>query len=150
MKTFIVVVVLIGLGYWLAVHFSGSKPPGQVIKEEVQSAVSGTVSNVVERLEPEKLKEDLAETGEAIREKASEIGKTVADSTDDARITTTIKAKLAQKNAASTLNISVSTTDGHVTLAGQVKTHEEAHAAVQEAMTVQGVREVISTIRVRP
>jgi osmotically-inducible protein OsmY len=150
MKTFLSVVVLIGLGYWLAVRFSGSKPPGQVIKEEVQAAVTGTVSNVVERLEPEKLKEGLAETGEALREKAAEFGKTVAAGTEDARITATVKARLAQKNASYALNIAVSTTDGHVTLAGHVKTQHEVHACVHDAMAVEGVREVVSTLRVRP
>ncbi len=150
MRTFLLALVLIGAGYWLAVRLSGSKSPTEVVRDEIHSAVSGTVSNVMGSFEPEKLRVQLAESGEAFRSQAVEIGHQVAAGTEDARITATIKARLAQKNPSTALGISVSTTSGLVTLAGIAKTSEQVHGAILEAMGVPGVREVVSTLQVRP
>src|SRR5438552_15507982 len=76
------------------------------------------------------LKEELSRTGQVVREKAKQLGSKAADATSDARITATIKAKLVADSGLSGFNISVSTTDGVVTLSGRVRNHEEIKKAM--------------------
>jgi osmotically-inducible protein OsmY len=150
MRTFIFAILLLGAGYWLAIRFSGSKTPTEVVRDEIHSAVSGTVSNVMGSFEPEKLKAELAQSGEALRDKAVEIGNQVAAGTEDARITATIKSRLAQKDPATAVSVSVSTTSGLVTLSGTTKTFAEIDAAIRESMEVPGVVNVVSTLQIKP
>lgn len=150
MRTFIFAILLIGAGYWLAVRFADSKTPTEVVREEIHSAVSGTVSNVMGSFGPEKLKAELAQSGEAFRDRAVEIGNQVAAGTDDARITAMIKARLAQKDPATALGISVSTTAGIVTLSGSVHSDRQRNEVVLEAMSIPDVRETIAALQVRP
>ena len=73
-----------------------------------------------------------------------------ADATADTRTTAAIKLKLAAEPELSALQISVDTTAGLVTLAGKVKSAELAERAVAVAGSVDGVREVKSTLQVNP
>ncbi len=150
MRTFIVVVVLIGLGYWLAIRYAGAKRPSEVVSGEVRTAVSGTVSNVLEAIEPEKIKAEVVRSAETARVKAGEIGHQIAAGTEDARVTATIKAKLTRLDPAYALQISVSTTAGLVTLSGAAKSLADITNIVLQAHGVSGVQNVVSTIQVRP
>lgn len=96
------------------------------------------------------IKDELARTGEVIRRKARETGQAIADATADARITGTIKAKLVRDRDLSALSISVNTTGGIVTLSGTVPSTEAISKAMLLAMDTDGVREVISTLQVKP
>jgi hyperosmotically inducible protein len=78
------------------------------------------------------------------------VGNKIADATADARITTTIKAKMVADPDLSALSISVSTTDGRVTLSGAVSSPEKIAEAIKLAMGVDGVQEVVSTLQVKP
>ena len=70
---------------------------------------------------------------------------------DDARITAEIKAKLAQEITPSSLiNVKVITTNGVVTLAGQVESPEVKQQAGQKANGVQGVVDVNNNLQVEP
>jgi osmotically-inducible protein OsmY len=95
------------------------------------------------------VKDDLARTGKVVWEKAQAAGKVVADDTKDARITTTIKGKLIGDSALSVFNISVSTTDGRVTLSGTASSAENIRKAMALASDTDGVREVVSTVQVK-
>jgi hyperosmotically inducible periplasmic protein len=95
------------------------------------------------------LREELARTGQVVREKAREIGARVADATSDARVTGAIKAKLVKEPSLSALSISVNTTDGVVTLSGRVQTHEDVKKAMDLALSTDGCNKVISTLQVK-
>jgi hyperosmotically inducible periplasmic protein len=73
----------------------------------------------------------------------------IADATADARITTAIKGQYALDSEISALTISVNTTKGVVTLSGTVKSHDHIKKAMQIALQIDGVTEVISTLQVK-
>ena len=79
-----------------------------------------------------------------------EAGHAIADATADARTTATIKAKLVASRDLSALNISVNTTAGVVTFSGAVSSSEDISKAILLAMETDGVREVVSTLQVKP
>jgi osmotically-inducible protein OsmY len=102
------------------------------------------------RLRPEDIKEELARTGQIVRREAVQAGHAIADATADARTTAAIKTKLVASRDLSALNISVNTTAGVVTLSGYVSAPEHIAKAILLAMETSGVREVISTLQVKP
>jgi len=97
------------------------------------------------------LKDDLAHSTEAVQEKAKKAGAAIADAATNARITAAVKTKLSTELGLSALgDISVDTTDGLVTLSGTVSSKEEVNKAVKIAAGTEGVRQVISTLQVKP
>jgi osmotically-inducible protein OsmY len=69
----------------------------------------------------------------------------------DLQITTQVKAKLASDVRASSLtNIDVNTTNGVVTLAGQVESAEVRHSAEAVTASVPGVVRVNNNLQVDP
>ena len=69
---------------------------------------------------------------------------------DDAAIKTSVKAKLAADVKLSTLtNIEVNSTNGVVTLAGQVETPEQKRMAADVARSVDGVVKVNNNLQVK-
>jgi osmotically-inducible protein OsmY len=69
----------------------------------------------------------------------------------DAQITTQVKTKLASDVRASSLtNVDVNTTNGVVTLAGQVENAEVKHSAETVADSVPGVVRVNNNLQVDP
>ncbi len=135
--TFLSGVVVGAAGLWFLSSFTG-KPPGDAIQEKLK----------VLDLRTNDIRDELAQTGQIVRRKAREVGQAVADATADARTTAAVKTKLATR--LSTLSVSVNTTAGVVTLSGAVKTPEEISKAMLLAMETDGVREVISTLQVKP
>ena len=77
------------------------------------------------------------------------MGEAVKDVAVDARITATIKARLLKEPQLSAWDISVSTTDGRVTLAGSVSSHDLIGRAILLAYETDGVREVVSTLQTK-
>ena len=74
---------------------------------------------------------------------------TIGEQTDDAGIKASVKAKLAQDVRFSTLtNIEVNSTNGVVTLAGQVHNIDEKRAAERVAASVAGVKKVNNELQV--
>lgn len=95
------------------------------------------------------IKDELTRTGKVLRRSVREAGATVADASVDAAITAKIKAKYAIDRDLSALGISVNTTDGRVTLAGNVPSPEQIGKAMLLALETDGVREVNSTMQVK-
>jgi hyperosmotically inducible protein len=77
-------------------------------------------------------------------------GKTVGETIDDATITTRVKTALLNDPTVGGLAIDVDTNTGIVTLSGNVKSQAEADKAVQLARKTGGVKDVKSTLQVRP
>jgi hypothetical protein len=101
-------------------------------------------------LTPDNIRDELAKTGKVIRRKSEAAGHAIADATADARITAAIKAKLVADPNLSALAISVSTTDGCVTLAGTATSLDNVSRAMTLAYNTDGVTQVISTLIVKP
>ncbi len=123
--------------------------------EQIQNAASSARQVVdaklhVLDLRTNDIKDELARTGQVVRRKARETSQAIADATADARTTGAIKAKLIANRELSGWGISVNTTAGIVTLSGYVGSTEQISKAMLHAMETDGVREVISTLQVRP
>ena len=102
------------------------------------------------RLTGADIQKELARTGRVVRRQASELSAVLAESSADAVITGKIKAKLLADRDLPGASISVNTTDGHVTLAGRVATHAQVGKAILHAMETDGVKDVTSTLQVKP
>jgi len=151
----LIVGILIGAAaIWFYTSNQG-KPSTQSTGDQIENAAKSARDTVQEKLRvldlrPEQVREDLERTGRVIRKKAREASQVISDATADARITGAIKGKLVSSKDLSALSISVNTTEGIVTLSGSVNSTEEIGKAVMLAMDTDGVREVISTLQVRP
>jgi hypothetical protein len=147
----IIGVALTVAGVW---YYGERNPRTERAKEDMQSAATQTKDYVKEKMDSmdlstDKIKDELARTGEVIRRKAENAGSDIADAAKDAKITTVIKAKLVASPDLSALSISVSTTEGRVTLSGTVSSPEKIGEAIKLAMGVDGVQEVVSTLQVK-
>jgi hyperosmotically inducible periplasmic protein len=148
MKTFIIGVLLgiiIGAGglWWLQQRRSGALPQTAVEVKKLMDAKLEALD-----LQADKIRKELAETGRVVRRKASALGEKIADAAADAGTTGAIKAKLAADPDLSALAISVSTTNGVVTLSGKVGSPDLVGKAMLLALETDGVREVTSTLQV--
>jgi osmotically-inducible protein OsmY len=114
--------------------------------DKVKTAIQEKISEI----RAEDVKEELGRTGMIVREKAKKAGEAISDATADTRITTAIKAKMVKEPGLASMKIHVETTDGLVTLAGTVFTHEEIARAVKIALETEGVQKVVSTLQVKP
>ena len=101
-------------------------------------------------LRSEQIKDELARTGKIVRRKAHDLGEQVADATADARIVAAIKAKYAAEPDLSVWKISVSSDQERVALSGTVSAEENIGKAVALALEADGVRDVTSTLAVKP
>ena len=77
-------------------------------------------------------------------------GKSVADTMDDATISTHVKTALLNDPVVGGLRIDVDTFKGVVTLSGRVRTKEEEAKAVALARKVGGVTDVKSSLQLQP
>ncbi len=154
MKTLLVIVLLIligAAGYW---YFSEGRNRSDVQKAQDEIAagagrVKDAIKDKLPEIRTEDIKDELAKTGKVVRQKAREAGNAIADATADARMTAAIKGKLVADPDLSALKISVNTTDRVVTLAGSVESADKVAKAMNLALSVDGVREVISTLQVK-
>ena len=98
----------------------------------------------------ENVQGEMSRYGGVIKEKAREAGHAIAEATSDTRVTAAIKSKLVGELGASSLSgLSVSTTDGVVTLSGTTSSQAELDKAVGLAYATEGVRKVYSTVQVK-
>jgi hyperosmotically inducible periplasmic protein len=147
--------VVIGAGLvWFVGTQQGrtsARTAGQQIGDATRSA-RDTVQDELRRLHlgPGDVKDELARSGQVVRRTAQQAGHAIADATADARITAAIKTKLIADRDLSALSISVNTTEGRVTLSGTVASTADIGRAMVLALETEGVREVISTLQVKP
>jgi len=95
------------------------------------------------------IKDELSRTGKVLRRQAGDFGAAMFSASADTAITAKIKAKYAVEHDLSAFSISVNTTDGRVTLAGNVTSHQQIGRAMLIALETDGVREVNSTLQVK-
>jgi len=142
-----VLAFLIGLVVGVALQRFVLPSPGTTI---TTNARNGNAALSADTFDAQKIKDELARTGQVIREKARQAGAVVADATANARTTAAIKAKLIRESNLAALKINVDTTDGVVTLSGTVNSTEEIAKAMNIALETEGVNKVVSTLQVKP
>ena len=155
MKTLLalVLIVLIGAAAYWYLNEGRQRSDVQKAQDQISSGAERMKNAIKEKLpeiKAEDVKQELARTGKVVRQKAREAGAAIADATADARMTAAIKAKLVADPDLSALKIGVNTTEGLVTLSGTVSSEEKIAKAMNLALSVDGVREVVSTLQVKP
>ena len=157
MKSFMLGLILGVALCWAAIWFYGNRP----MQAEARQAGADTRDKVIEakdyvqekadslNLSTTNIKAELAREGAIVRRKTADAGDVIADVAADTRITTTIKGKLVANPDLSALSISVSTTDGLVTMSGAASSPDNIRKAVMLAWDTDGVHGVVSTIQVK-
>jgi hypothetical protein len=119
-------------------------------RDSFHSGGSGSVGDSIAEklrrwhLSGDDIKDDLARTGQVVREKAKVAGAKIAD----ARITTMIKAKYVLDRDLSARAIQVDVQDGHVTLTGTVPSLDLVGKATALALDTDGVENVTARLAV--
>ncbi len=156
--------VIIGaLGYWFLEKKAREHPAAEQqfhqAAAQTASSAATTARNAADAfkakldtldLHGDEIRAELEHSGEVIRHKAHDIGAEAVTAASDARAVTEIKAKYAMDSTLSVWKISVSCSQGHVTLSGTVSSPEDIGKAVALALDADGVRDVTSTIQVKP
>jgi osmotically-inducible protein OsmY len=151
------------LAYWYIQKKAAEHPEAQQRYEQAAAATVSNASVTAENmgdalkakldtldLGTDKIKDELARTGQVVRRKAQDIGSAAVNDASDARAVTEIKAKYAMDSSLSVWKISVSCSQGHMKLSGTVKSADDIGKAVALALDADGVRDVTSAIQVQP
>jgi osmotically-inducible protein OsmY len=139
LRAFLVVLVLVALGFLALGYWSGSRfNPNRATAPSESVGTSGSV-------EVEKARQ----RGAAIGEKAAVAAQKVGETMEEAALTTKIKAKMALDDSVKSRAIDVTTDDGVVTLGGTVRSTAERERAVSLARETAGVSRVIDHLQVR-
>jgi hyperosmotically inducible protein len=151
----LVVGVLVGAAAVWILGTSRGRDTAQTAGDQIANGTKSARDAIQDKLKvldlrSDDIKDELAKTGQVVRRKAKQAGEAIADATADATITTKIKGKFIASKDLSALNISVNTTGGVVTLSGSVQAPDDISKAMLLAMETDGVREVISTLQVKP
>jgi osmotically-inducible protein OsmY len=159
----IIGIILGAVGFWYFQKKAQEHPEAQQRYEQAMTnagaAASQAASNFSDAmkakldtldLRTDQIKDELSRTGQIVRRKAQDIGDKAADATSDARAVTEIKAKYVADPNLSAWKISVSCNQGHVALSGTVSSPDDIGKAVALALDADGVRDVTSTIQVKP
>lgn len=136
----IVIVLLIGIiiGAGAVIFLTTDQPEDDGLEARMEAL----------ELRADDIQQELAEHGQVVRRKAREISDEAVDTAHDLRITATVEAKMATDPELSIFDISVSTSEGRVTLTGNVGSPQHVGRATALALQTQGVREVVSMISV--
>jgi hypothetical protein len=162
LRGLIIGVILGAAGYWYVEYRSHQHPEAEQRFQNAASQTQNSASDAAGHfsdafrakldaldLRSDQIKDELARTGKVVRRKAQDIGEQVADAAADARIVASVKAAYAVDPNLSVWKISVSCSQGHVTLSGTVSATDDIGRAVALALNVSGVRDVVSTIQVK-
>jgi hyperosmotically inducible protein len=87
-------------------------------------------------------------TGTAVSEGTKEAAEETGEVVTDASITAAVKMKMADDELVKARNIDVDTNDGVVTLNGTVNSKAEEQKAIDLAHSVDGVKKVVSNLKV--
>jgi osmotically-inducible protein OsmY len=120
-------------------------------REEAKAAKAAVAAKLAEwHLTPDEISKDLARSGEIVRTKAEAVGSSIASSTANARIVTTIKTKYTLDKDLSGRAIAVACENGHVTLSGSASNPTLIAKAVALALDTDGVTQVTAKLVVVP
>lgn len=157
---FLLGIILGAAGYWYVLQLPVQQAGQQAQQKATEAAKAASDAAAQARqalaaklealqLGAADIRDELKQKGEVVRRKAREIGAAASDAAADTRITAEVKRKLLADPELSALSISVSTTDGRVTLSGSVPSADLIGKAMLLALETEGAREVVSTLQVR-
>ena len=109
--------------------------------EDAREKISDTADNAAEKM---------SEQGDKATEKLGEQGDKATVGINDAEITAKVKAAIFAEPGLKTLQISVDTINGVVTLSGSVDTQQNSDTARALASAVSGVHEVENHLMIKP
>jgi hyperosmotically inducible protein len=89
------------------------------------------------------------QAGESAKEKTAQAADATMRAIEDGRLTSKIKAKMALDDSVKALDLNVDTTDGVVTVRGDVRSEAERQRALALARETTGVKQVIDQIQIR-
>jgi osmotically-inducible protein OsmY len=144
------------LAFWYIQKKAQEHPEAQQRYEHAASETASSISDALRAkldtldLNSNQIAEELAHTGEVVRRKAMDIGQAATNAASDTRAVAEIKAKYTMDPSLSVWKISVSCNEGHVKLSGTVSSPEDIGKAISDALDAGGVRDVTSTIQVKP
>lgn len=137
-------------GYFVIHKKQGVRHAQDATISALQRAADAVEAKLVAwHLTGDDIEKELTSTGKVVRRQMGDFGAAVADAATDAKITGVIKAKYALDKEVSALGIGVTTTDGRVTLSGNVSSSKQISKAMVLALETDGVREVSSTLHVK-
>ena len=156
-------IILGAVGFWFLQKKAAEHPEAERRYEQsaadLRDNASAAAQNMTDALRAkldtlglrnDQIKDELTRNGKIFRHKAQDIGDQAADAASDARAITEIKAKYAADATLSVWSISVGCTQGHTTLSGTVSSPDDIGKAVAIALDADGVRDVTSTLDVKP
>ena len=130
---------LLGLAVLLAVGLAAcDKQPGPA--ESAGKTIDEAAATAGQKID---------ETAEKMGDKMSAQGEKTAEALDDTTITTKVKAAILTEPGLKTLEISVDTVNGVVTLSGSVDSQANSEQAKTVASTVSGVKSVDNKLVVK-
>ena len=156
-------IVLGAVGFWFLQKKANEHPEAELRYEQsaaqLRSNATAAAQNMSDALRAkldtldlrtDQIKDELTRNGKIFRHKAQDIGDQALDAASDAHAVVEIKAKFASDTTLSVWSISVGCTQGHVNLSGSVASPDDIGRAVAIALDVGGVRDVTSTLEVKP
>jgi cytoskeletal protein RodZ len=159
----IIGIILGAAGYWFVQKKARQNPEAESRYEDTAAQARASSKETLHHLSDafkakldtlnlrtEDIKDELARTGKIVRHRAQDISEQVKDASANARIVAAIKAKFLEDSDLSVWKISVASDDGHVTLSGTVSAPEYIGKAVALALDTDGVRDVTSSLEVKP
>jgi osmotically-inducible protein OsmY len=154
MRLLLALIIGAALGF-AAYHFYNTRDGRVTLHrtgDQIETGARNAADTVQDKLKswnltPDDIRADLSKGAIIVRQKSQQVGKALADSTADARITAAIKGKLVANKDLSALSISVNTTDGVVTLSGSVNSPDDISKAMVLAMDTDGVRQVVANLQ---
>jgi len=156
-------IILGALGYWYLQKKAEEHPAAEQRYQQAAAAAGSNAAAAARNasdalrakldtldLHADEIRSEMQHTGEVVRRKAHDIGAQAVTAASDARAVAEIKAKYAMDPSLSVWKISVSCNQGHVKLSGTVSSPDDIGKAVALALEADGVRDVTSTIQVKP
>ena len=156
-------IILGAAGFWFLQKKARENPEAEQRYEQSAAqlrtnatAVAQNVSDALRAkldtldLRTDQIKDELTRNGKIVRHNTPEAGDQAVDAASDTRAITEIKGKYAADTTLSAGSISVDCTQGHVTLSGAVASPDDIGKAVAIGLEADGVRDVTSTLEVKP
>lgn len=145
--TFLLGVAAGALGHWYLQQEEGKRAMAEA-RETVATGAARTKEAV--RVGVEEIKEELSRTGKVIRDKTRGAGQPATNSAPGSASAASaqVQARLAADRSLPGHGIHVETSNGVVTLSGDVTSYEQIDRAMKIALETDGVQKVVSTLRV--
>jgi hyperosmotically inducible protein len=143
--TFVLGAAAGGLGHW---YFTQGDGREQYHEARTNAVRLGEIVRSKASEGYDEVKDELSRTSDAVREKAKSAGAAVASVASDTRITAAVKTRIVSESGLDGLSIGVETTKGVVTLTGDVSSVDQVVKAVNTAMAVDGVVQVVSKLQI--